>query len=436
MPRALIVGGSLGGLFAANLLYRAGWKVSVFERAGEGLSGRGAGIVTHPELVSALARAGVDPHAALGVEVGGRVVLDVHGATLCEVPCRQILTSWGRLHRLLMDAMPASSYHYGITITGIEERGRSIVIRGTGSRGAIEEEGDLVVAADGIRSTLREQLFPRAQPRYAGYVAWRGLVDEGLLSNDTRSLLFERFGFCLPEGEQMLGYPVAGAGDSIKPGERRYNFVWYRPADARDALPDLLTDASGRLHEANIPPQAIRPEVVAAMRRDAEKVLAPQFAEIVRRTTQPFLQPIHDLMSPRLAFGRVALMGDAAFVARPHVGMGVTKAAEDAVALADALPATRTDVAAGVPAALLAYDAARRTLGAAIVERARHLGAYMQAQVQFAEERAMATRYRTPRAVMVQTALSVRAAQELEAADLAHREGANIDGSAGVKCAT
>ena len=440
MPRALIVGGSLGGLFAANLLYRAGWKVSVFERAGEGLSGRGAGIVTHPELVSALGRAGVDPHAALGVEVGGRVVLDVHGATLCEVPCRQILTSWGRLHRLLMDAMPAESYHYGMTIASIEERGRSIVIRGTGTRGAIEEEGDLVVAADGIRSTLREQLLPRAQPRvqpvYAGYVAWRGLVDEGLLSNDTRALLFERFGFCLPEGEQMLGYPVAGAGDSMKLGERRYNFVWYRPADARDALPDLLTDASGRLHEANIPPHAIRPEVVAAMRRDAEKVLAPQFAEIVRRTTQPFLQPIHDLMSPRLAFGRVALMGDAAFVARPHVGMGVTKAAEDAVALADALPAARTDVAVEVPAALLAYDAARRTLGAAIVERARHLGAYMQAQVQSAEERAMATRYRTPRAVMVQTALSVRAAQELESADRAHREGANIEVNPDVKCAT
>ncbi len=448
MPRALIVGGSLGGLFAANLLHRAGWDVSVFERAGEGLSGRGAGIVTHPELVSALARAGVDPHAALGVEVGGRIVLDLRGATLCEVPHRQVLTSWGRLHRLLMDAMPASSYRHGVTIQNVEQREGSILIRGMTNRGAIEEQADLVVAADGMRSTLREQLLSEAQPRirpliqphYAGYVAWRGLIDEGLLSIDTRALLFERFGFCLPDGEQMLGYPVAGAGDSVKPGERRYNFVWYRPADARHALPDLLTDASGRVHESNISPQAIRPDVIAAMRRDAEAVLAPQFAEIVRRTTQPFLQPIYDLASPRLAFGRVALMGDAAFVARPHVGMGVTKAAEDAVALADALTDAMTDAMTAAPcnvsAALLAYDAARRTIGAAVVERARHLGAYMQAQVKSAEERAMAARYRTPHAVMCQTALSVHAAAALEAAELRHRQDASRSMSADVGCAT
>ncbi len=226
----------------------------------------------------------------------------------------------------------------------------------------------------------------------------------------------------------MLGYPVAGASDSIEPGHRRYNFVWYRPADVRDALPGLLTDSTGRRYESNIPPQAIRSEVVAAMRRDAEAVLAPQFTEIVRRTTQPFLQPIYDLMSPRLAFGRVALIGGAAFVARPHVGMGVTKAAEDAVALADALTAAQdhrmADAQIDVRSALLEYDVARRPPGAAVVERARHLGAYMQAQVRSAEERAMATRYRTPRAVMCQTALGVVAADALEAAELLYRKDA------------
>ena len=428
MPRALIVGGSLGGLFAANLLHRAGWDVSVFERAGEGLSGRGAGIVTHPELIAALGRAGVDPHVSLGVEVEGRIVLDVNGATLCEVPHRQVLTSWGKLHRLLMEALPPSSYRNGVTIQAVEARARSVVIRGIEGGDAIEHEADLVVAADGIRSTLREQLLPDVRPEYAGYVAWRGLVDEARLSAETRALLFERFSFCLPEGEQMLGYPVAGAGDSVEPGERRYNFVWYRPADATSALPDLLTDASGRTHEANIPPHAIRPDVVAAMRRDADAVLAPQFAEIVRNTAQPFLQPIHDLMSVRLAFGRVALVGDAAFVARPHVGMGVTKAAEDAVALVAALSSASAsatnDRVADVPSALLEYDKARRPIGAAIVERARHLGAYMQAQVKSAEERAMAMRYRTPRAVMCQTALSQSAADALEAVALDHRREA------------
>jgi 2-polyprenyl-6-methoxyphenol hydroxylase-like FAD-dependent oxidoreductase len=135
------------------------------------------------------------------------------------------------------------------------------------------------------------------------------------------------------------------------------------------------------------------------MRRDAETLLAPQFAEIVGLTREPFFQPIYDLESPQLVFGRVALLGDAAFVARPHVGMGVTKAAEDAMALADALREAR-DPASG----LRDYERARREFGSKVVARARHLGAYMQAQVRTAAERAMAERYRTPEAVMRETA--------------------------------
>ncbi|MET0519732.1 MAG: FAD-dependent monooxygenase, partial [Burkholderiaceae bacterium] len=107
----------------------------------------------------------------------------------------------------------------------------------------------------------------------------------------------------------------------------------------------------------------------------ARATLAPQFAEIIEKTAQPFLQPIHDLASERLAFGRIALMGDAAFVARPHVGMGVTKAAQDALALVDALAAHGAR-----PAAWAAYEAARLPAGQAVVQRARRLGAYMQAQ--------------------------------------------------------
>jgi 2-polyprenyl-6-methoxyphenol hydroxylase-like FAD-dependent oxidoreductase len=135
------------------------------------------------------------------------------------------------------------------------------------------------------------------------------------------------------------------------------------------------------------------------MRHDADTLLAPQFAELVRLTPQPFFQPIYDVESPRLVFGRVVLAGDAAFVARPHVGMGVTKAAGDAVALADALRAHDD-----VDVALKRYEAARLRLGTAVIARARHLGAYMQAQIKTASERQMAERYRTPAAVMRETA--------------------------------
>ena len=137
--------------------------------------------------------------------------------------------------------------------------------------------------------------------------------------------------FGLPPGEQMLTYLVAGRNNSTTEGERRFNFVWYRPADEQKDLPVLFTDADGRRHEQNIPPDRIRKEVVMDMHATAARLLAPAFVDVIRATSDPLFQPIYDLESPQLVFGRAVLMGDAAFVARPHVGLGVTKAAGDAV---------------------------------------------------------------------------------------------------------
>ena len=110
------------------------------------------------------------------------------------------------------------------------------------------------------------------------------------------------------------------------------------------------------------------------MRAHAENVLAPQFRALVRLMEQPFLQPIHDFCSTEIAQGRVALLGDAAFVARPHVGMGVTKAMQDAVVLEEALRRHGPG-----PEALQAYSRARVPAGQEVVQRSRRLGAYMQA---------------------------------------------------------
>jgi 2-polyprenyl-6-methoxyphenol hydroxylase-like FAD-dependent oxidoreductase len=398
--RAIIIGGSMGGLFAALLLRRTGWRVDVYERVGAELAGRGAGIVTHPELWHVLERAGIrcDPER-LGVAVSGRVVLDRNGAVAGELQLPQVLTSWGRLYRLLRAALPNDEYHPGKVLDTLHQDAAGVTARF--ADGTVET-GDLLIAADGIHSTVRAQLLPSARPLYAGYVAWRGLVDEQKLSSDTRAALCSSFGFCLPSGEQMLGYPVAGAGEELTPGRRGYNFVWYRPADVGGELRRLLTDADGTRHELSIPPTRIRPDVVAAMRRDAARLLAPQFAEIVEQTQQPFIQAIFDLESPRMALGRVALLGDAAFVARPHVGMGVTKAAGDAAALTDALIAHPNDPIA----ALTRFEDARQPFGAAVIRRARALGAYMQAQIRTAAEREMAERHRTPEAVMAETAVA------------------------------
>ena len=420
MAKALVVGGSLAGLFAANLLHRAGWQVTVFERSGGELASRGAGIVTHPELFEALDRCGIAAHDNVGVTVQQRVVLASDGSVAGELEVPQLLTSWGRMYRLLLNALPEGCYRNGVTIESIDASRNRITGHGNGE--TIDASADLVVIADGIRSLMREQLAPQDAPVYAGYIAWRGLVDEHRLSATTHAALFGKFGFCLPDGEQMLGYPVAGAGDTTAIGQRRYNFVWYRPADASGLLPDLLTDATGRVHQHNIAPHLIRADVVDEMRRAAQRVLAPQFAEIVQCCEQPFLQPIYDLTASRLCFGQTVLIGDAAFVARPHVGMGVTKAAEDAMTLVDSL-ASHSEV----KNALESYQQQRHAAGSEVVARARRLGAYMQAQIASDAERAMATRYRSPRAVLCETALTAHAAARFsQPASRSVTEGASL----------
>ncbi len=397
-PTARIVGGSLGGLFAANLLHRAGWEVRVYERSAFELAGRGAGLVTHPELFEALQQCDIKIDQSIGVRIESRVTLARDGTVLGRLDGEQIFTSWGRLYQLLRAALPAALYFNDVPVLGVEDQASGALIE---FADRAKEQADLVVAADGIRSTVRERLLPEVKAQYAGYIAWRGLVAERDLQPTTHNAIFDKFSFCLPIGEQMLGYPVAGADHSVAVGERRFNFVWYRPAAEDSELVNLLTDAQGRKFEGGIPPQSIRAEIIAAMRQGSRELLAPQFDEVVRLTQQPFFQPIFDLSAPRLSFGHIALLGDSAFVARPHCGMGVTKAAGDALALVRQLKASST-----VPDALQAYDAERVDFGLAVVNHARDLGAYMQAQLRTSAERVMAERYRTPEAVMRETASS------------------------------
>lgn len=393
-PRAVIIGGSLGGLFAANLLLRQGWDVEVFEHSGAELAGRGAGIITHPQLFENLTRIGIPIDETFGVGIPGRVTFDRGGATIATLPLPQNLTTWGRLYVLLKAAFPAERYHFGFSFRRLAQDAGGVAAHF--ANGA-EARGDLLIGADGIRSAVRAQLAPGAKPLYAGYVAWRGLADENALSPAAHGDLFPNFAFCLPPREQMLGYPVAGFGNSTRPGERCYNFVWYRPVEEARGLPQLCTDTAGRRHDMSIPPPLIRAEVLAEVRRAADDLLSPQFAEVVHQTRQPFFQAIFDLESSQIAFGRVALLGDAAFVARPHCGMGVTKAAGDAMTLADLLRETNDDVRA----VLARYQAKRARFGSAVVKHARALGAYLQGS-----STAEAARHHTPDAVMREIAVT------------------------------
>jgi 2-polyprenyl-6-methoxyphenol hydroxylase-like FAD-dependent oxidoreductase len=382
--RAVIIGGSMSGLLTGILLGQAGWDVDIYERHEIELAGRGAGIVTHPELWEALEEAGLAPVRDHGVDVQARKTLDRSGTLIGERPFRQTFTSWERLFQILRAAFPPGRYHLAKGLRSVEQQGQRVVANfADGSRA----EGDLLVGADGLRSTVRAQYLPDVAPDYAGYVAWRGLVAESALSETTHRDLFGHLAFCLPPGEQMLGYPVAGPGNDLRAGRRRYNFVWYRPAAEETDLRRLLTDKFGQTHAVSIAPPLIHPDVIREMRLAAEALLAPQFAETVHRTDQPFLQPIYDVECRQMVFGRVALLGDAAFVARPHVGAGIAKATRDALALARSLQSCET-----VEAALLEFEASRLPIGRRVVKRARRLGAGMR------------SKHRTVEAVMAETA--------------------------------
>jgi 2-polyprenyl-6-methoxyphenol hydroxylase-like FAD-dependent oxidoreductase len=385
----------MSGLLSGLLLQRAGWAVDIYERVETELSGRGAGIVAQQELIARLRKLGLATDE-LGVQITTRKILDAEGRLTHEFNCPQVLTAWERVYRLLRDAFPAANYHRGRGLTKFAQNAEGL--RAYFSDGETVD-ADFLVGADGIRSTVRQQCLPDVSPRYAGYSAWRALIAERDFPADVHRELFAFMTFSLPPGEQFLGYPVAGPDNDLRPGHRRYNVVWYRPADESAKLQWLLTDERGVTHTISIPPPLIRREAISEMRADAERLVAPQFRRIVKLIREPILQPIYDLESPRMAIGRIAILGDAAFVARPHVAAGVSKAADDAAALAGALQNEEN-----VEAALKRYEAARLPENYRIIKRARHLGAYLQA-TRTQEEQARAGRHSTDAAVIAETAV-------------------------------
>ena len=148
-----------------------------------------------------------------------------------------------------------------------------------------------------------------------------------------------------------------------KPGQRAYNIVWYRPTTP-EQLADFCTDASGKCHGTSIPPPLLRPDVIAWSKAQARALVAPQVAEIFERDPRPFFQAIFDFISPQIVFGRVALLGDAAFLARPHPGAGTTKCAMDAEHLADSIAAL------GIEAGLAKYQREQGAFGSGSCGRA------------------------------------------------------------------
>ena len=196
---------------------------------------------------------------------------------------------------------------------------------------------------------------------------WHGAPcsTSGKFRRTIHAQIFHRYTYCLPPGELFLAYPVPGRNNETEPGKRAYNIVWYRPTTP-ERLADFCTDATGKSHGTSIPPPLIRPDVIAWAKQQARDLVAPQVAWIFENDPRPFFQPIFDMDTPQIVFGRVALLGDAAFPVRPHPGAGTTKAAIDAAYLADAVAAH------GVEAGLQRYQRVQGAFGSGLVRQGRH----------------------------------------------------------------
>jgi 2-polyprenyl-6-methoxyphenol hydroxylase-like FAD-dependent oxidoreductase len=368
----------MSGLFSAAFLRQIGWDVDVYERSKVELVGRGAGITGHPELFDALQASGAGTER-LGIEVPKRIAIDREGRITDERPLRQVLTSWDRLQRLLRATIDPAHYHLGWNFKRVEQDGDGVRVHFSGGR---IEQADILIGGDGVRSSVRGQMAPEIQPIYAGYYIWRGAPNEADLDPATLRTIYPLFTFYLPK-QQVITYPIAGFDDNLTPGKRRFNFIWYRIADA-SRLCEMNVDANGVQHEYSVPPPLIRKDLIAQMYKEAREILPPALLDTVFKIKQPFITPIYDFTAPSIVFGRVAMVGDAAANARPHMGFGMAKAATDAQALARHL-----DAHDDLDAALKAYNDERQPIGNTIVLHGRKLGCHLGVNLKTEEDRRM-----------------------------------------------
>ncbi len=351
---------------AALALRGAGCSVDVFERVPQRLEAQGAGLRIVPEMAGLLEqRAGIDLRDATTVTRWFRH-LGAENRMISNQEIKGQFTSWGTFHRALSAAFGSERYHLDAACAGVTQRPDSIDVHF--AKGGTRTF-DLVIFADGILSTGRRIIAPEAELEYAGYVTWRGFVPYEELSAETLAVFSESVTYATPPYSHMIAYPIP---DPSAPGASGllFNFVWYRNRAEGSALDELMTDRSGMRRPISLPAGTLARHFIEEIRGVAEAELPPAHRELVMKTKEPFIQALYDVIVPRMVQGRACLIGDAAFVTRPHAGAATTKAAVDSWRLADLL----VEKDGNVPATLAAWEPDQLVVGKAFVERNREMG--------------------------------------------------------------
>lgn len=345
-PRVIIVGGGIGGLFAANALAAHGVPVSVYEQAPV-LGEVGAGVYVTPNAVRHLERAGLGPAVAQwGARVGPASSYFRHDGTRIAPVQVTDASGWNAcfgMHRadfvnLLAANLPAGVVHTGHRAVGFEQDAGLARVKFANGTTA---EAEIVVAADGIHSELRPHVFPPSSPIFHGTISYRGLVPRERLPHWP----MDRWEMWAGPSKHFLVFPVRH-GTMV-------NYVGFTPTDQ-----EMKESWSA-------------PGDPVVLRREFEG-WDPRIGDVLKQVDQTFRWALYDREPlPGWTKGRLTLLGDAAHPMLPHLGQGANQSIEDGMALATFL--AQTDASA-VPAALLAYERLRRERVAQVQLGARKHG--------------------------------------------------------------
>jgi len=346
--RVGIVGGSVAGCVTAAELAGAGADVTVFERSRH-LEDRGAGIGLALSLIEALKQRGLVDADMSHIPVFKRrfvVRCDEEsphlGRTLWEQSFASASTNWDVLYRQLRRRVPDACFRHGCDVVSVTQQTDDEVSFELADGSLLRSE--LAICADGYDSLGRRTLFPGHEPRYVGYIIWRGLIPEEMVA-DIAPFEGVRV-FAVYAGGHAVFYLVPGRNGELEVGRRRLNWGIYDEVADED-LQRILTDAQGIVHRGSLPPGAVSQAQIAYVHDLASSYFPGFAAQVVRATHQPFVQSIWEARVPAYHRGRICLIGDASTLARPHTGAGSVKAMTDALALSKALR-TQPSVAAGL----------------------------------------------------------------------------------------
>src|SRR5258708_437038 len=243
--RIRIVGGSLGGLFAAALLQMDGHQVRIYEQSVSGLAGRGAGLVGQPDIFAILRAVGCEHVAHVGVVALERITFDRDGGVAHRQATPQMQISWDHLYRAFRALVAGDDYVLGHAVRSVRQTDEFARLD---FEDGSEEVADLVIGGDGVGSVVRQAVTGESSPSiYAGYVAWRGLLPESTLPAESAAQLLDRFAFYMMQGSHILGYTVTGPNAETDRGARRYNWGWYR-RNSEGGLGQGLTEQRGGRH--------------------------------------------------------------------------------------------------------------------------------------------------------------------------------------------